>query len=128
MKNKELKETYSEQELVCPYCDYEFRDSFEFSENSAGDLGLIECPDCGKEFWGYREVSISYSGVEATYDTCELCGKENVVIDDGWLNWRGEKVGVHCCLEEHRWAVAKAEQEKYHQELLTGRHPKGTGN
>jgi hypothetical protein len=42
-------------EIVCPYCGYEFGDSYEYSE------GQTWCEDCGKEFSFYKYVSVTYT-------------------------------------------------------------------
>ena len=36
----------STDSLICPYCEYEFRDCFELPESSDD----IECGECGKRF------------------------------------------------------------------------------
>ena len=46
-----------ENSIKCPYCDWEDKDSWEFSEDS----GTCTCGDCGKEFNVEREVEITYS-------------------------------------------------------------------
>ena len=43
-------------EIVCPYCGNECRNSWEFS-----DEDRYECDECGKEFFHTRNVSIDYS-------------------------------------------------------------------
>lgn len=74
-------------ELICPWCGLEHADSGD------DDLGLIECEDCGKSFYGAREVSISYSTEKATYGTCKDCGKEDVVIE-GLVSFYGKYDGL----------------------------------
>ena len=46
--------------LVCPYCGYEDRDSWEVCPNDE-DLDVCECGSCGKEFRAWRNISITYS-------------------------------------------------------------------
>jgi len=46
-------------ELVCPYCGYEFTDSWEF--NDTQDEQHVECHDCGKEFLLYVHISVDYT-------------------------------------------------------------------
>ena len=41
MNEEEIDHEYTD-EIVCPYCGYEFSDSFEISSEEE-DLGLIEC-------------------------------------------------------------------------------------
>ena len=42
-------------EVVCPYCEYEFSDSWEFA-----DFETFECCECGKEFKIFRHVEVTY--------------------------------------------------------------------
>lgn len=44
-------------EIVCPYCLYEYSDSWEFTK----DFGEEECTNCGKTFSYSRYVEVSYS-------------------------------------------------------------------
>jgi DNA-directed RNA polymerase subunit RPC12/RpoP len=46
-------------EIVCPYCGYEFTDSWEF--NDTQDEQHVECCDCGKEFLLYVIMSVDYT-------------------------------------------------------------------
>ena len=43
-------------EIVCPYCGYEFTDSWWLN-----DCDSAECEECGKEFKLYVECSVTYS-------------------------------------------------------------------
>lgn len=43
-------------EVVCPYCGYEFEDSWEFEDD-----GEFDCYGCDKTFLHSRHVSITYS-------------------------------------------------------------------
>ena len=54
-------ETYGEEEVTCPYCQYQKSDSWEL-----GDDGTQTCGECGKTYEWQRNVSTSYSseGVE----------------------------------------------------------------
>jgi hypothetical protein len=45
--------------IVCPYCGYEDRDSWEVCPNEE-DIGIIECGRCEEEFYATRNVSVSY--------------------------------------------------------------------
>lgn len=47
-------------EIVCPYCGYEFSDSYEFFEWNDGDAEP-ECEECGKEFIVCRYIDIKYN-------------------------------------------------------------------
>ncbi|HID0796030.1 TPA: hypothetical protein ACXDAB_003467 [Clostridium botulinum] len=75
---KDIDHEYT-NEIVCPFCGYEFTDSWEYGEE---DLGLIECNECGKSFYTNREVSVTYSTCKANYGTCKHCKADNVVIED----------------------------------------------
>lgn len=41
---------------VCPYCEHEHRDAFEW-----GDDGPMNCEECDKEFGYSRNTEITYS-------------------------------------------------------------------
>lgn len=43
-------------EIVCPYCGYEFMDSFE-----KADSGDVQCDECCQMFHFERETSVAYS-------------------------------------------------------------------
>lgn len=81
MKRRSKDNEYT-NEIVCPFCGYEFCDSWEYGSDSNEDLGLIECPECEKEFYAIRHISISYSTEKAKYGTCKKCNAENVVLTD----------------------------------------------
>lgn len=77
-----IKHEYTE-ELVCPWCGNEWSDSFEYGTRDVWEnLGLIECYECGKEFYGHRIITIDYSTEKANYGTCTNCKEENVVVED----------------------------------------------
>lgn len=69
-------------EIVCPFCGYEFCDSWEYESDYNEDLGLIECEECEKEFYATRHTSITYYTEKARYGKCKNCNAENVVIED----------------------------------------------
>ncbi|MBI9110251.1 hypothetical protein [Maridesulfovibrio ferrireducens] len=46
-------------EIKCPYCDYEFSDSWEF--NDSDECSEVDCPECGKEFALTVNIKIDYS-------------------------------------------------------------------
>ena len=74
IKHKDTKE------IICPYCGYEFSDSWDYSSDLE-DIGLIDCENCDKSFYANRIVTIDYSTEKANYGTCKKCGAENVVIE-----------------------------------------------
>lgn len=68
------------KEIVCPYCGYEFSDSWDYNINEE-DIGLVECGECEKEFYASRIITVDYSTKKANYGTCKKCKAENVVIE-----------------------------------------------
>lgn len=53
-------------EVVCPYCGYEFGDSWEL-----GEEGGLECDKCGKEFEFYRNIEVTYCTYQITEEMKE---------------------------------------------------------
>jgi hypothetical protein len=57
-------ESYGEPEIVCPWCGYVDRDSWEWEPSNGpggeGD-GTHECGECEREFLVSRNISVSYS-------------------------------------------------------------------
>lgn len=47
-----------ENEIKCPYCDYEMSDSWEYASEESGE---IECESCDKEFSYSVYTQVSYS-------------------------------------------------------------------
>ena len=56
VKNEDEIEHSSTNEVVCPWCGYEYRDSWEL-----GDSGTEICPECWGEFRYNRTVTVDYS-------------------------------------------------------------------
>lgn len=57
----DLKYKYN-SEIICPYCDHEHRDSYNFYEGmSDGDLSNFFCHSCFKEFSCEVHYTRSYS-------------------------------------------------------------------
>lgn len=83
----EIKHNHT-KEVTCPYCGYEFSDSWEFV-SSHEDLGLIDCPECDKEFYGTRNIEVTYSTKQARYGTCKHCNRHNLVIENYYSNCGG---------------------------------------
>lgn len=46
-----------ENNIKCPYCDWEDEDSWEFGEDS----GTYTCGDCGEEFHVERSIEVTYN-------------------------------------------------------------------
>jgi len=51
----EMDHSYTD-EVVCPYCGYEYGDSWEWP-----DSGETECDECEKTFGYFRNVEVTYS-------------------------------------------------------------------
>ena len=47
-------------EIICPYCGYEFNDSWEIDPGEE-DIGELDCGNCDKKFYASRNISIDYS-------------------------------------------------------------------
>lgn len=56
--SKDIDHEYTD-EIVCPYCGYEFTDSWEYSDTQ--DEQVVDCHDCGEEFLLYMHVTIDYT-------------------------------------------------------------------
>ena len=52
----EEKETYNENYLICPYCGYENKDSFELPDED----NEYTCPRCGSVLKYNRCITVSY--------------------------------------------------------------------
>jgi len=50
----------STDEIVCPYCGHEHRDSWEMLDGHS-DCGKVDCGECEREFEVSRYVSVSYT-------------------------------------------------------------------
>ena len=44
-------------EITCPYCGYEFSESWEYGR----DHGEIECHECDKSFTYSRDIQVTYA-------------------------------------------------------------------
>lgn len=57
IKLNEPEELYAEDNIKCPYCSVENRDSWEIG----ADSGEETCDDCGSKFIWNRNVSVTYN-------------------------------------------------------------------
>ena len=58
---KEIDCSYTD-EVVCPYCGYEFQMSYEIFYNPDDDFFRgLECEECAKQFNVHKNVSVTYS-------------------------------------------------------------------
>ena len=62
------------KEIVCPYCGYEYGNSWEYDD----ECGELECDECGKKFHYNRNVTVDYS---TSCDCTENSDKHN------WSEW-----------------------------------------
>ncbi len=58
--NNEI-EAWKTYEVTCPYCNFEYSDSWEFSMRHDGDATEMECEGCGKNFHVRLDVERSYT-------------------------------------------------------------------
>jgi hypothetical protein len=69
--NKEIDHDYTD-EIVCPYCGYEFSDSWEIG----ADSGEEECYECGEKFEFYRHIEVSYCTAKSRINKNENRGNQ----------------------------------------------------
>ena len=50
-----LNNIYNKDNFICPYCEYEFSDCFEWPNN-----GAHRCSECNNTFLFEKEISIYY--------------------------------------------------------------------
>jgi DNA-directed RNA polymerase subunit RPC12/RpoP len=81
----EIDHEYTD-EVVCPYCGFEYGDSYEFftgcHENSEA-----QCEGCNKYFAMTRNVSVDYS-------TSKMCDKNKEEHEYKDFEYKGEKYQV----------------------------------
>lgn len=86
-----------ENQIKCPYCDWEDNDSWEFSEDS----GVQVCGGCEKEFNVTRNVEVTYS---TSRINCEEDGKEHDYREHEYhLFKRDYNAGEWINLPENKW-------------------------
>ena len=69
---KEYEEKFMEDNIICPYCDYEECDSWDYSENDEE----FQYPSCEKKFIMSIDVKTTYT-CEAN---CTLNGDEHKFV------------------------------------------------
>lgn len=79
MDEEEIDHEYTD-EIICPYCGYEFSDSFEINSGEE-DLGLIKCDECGKSFYAIRNIEITYSTEKPRIGICKHCREDSIIED-----------------------------------------------
>lgn len=77
---------YDEREITCPYCGYEYSDSWECGRDEDEYSDNEECPECGKIFHWIRHIDVSY-------ESRGLCAENKVDHDWEGFDFISEKDG-----------------------------------
>ncbi len=59
--------------VVCPYCGYEFEESYSNFKEGAEVFEDLVCHDCGREFISEKTETITYSSFKAKREKCDRC-------------------------------------------------------
>jgi len=90
-----------EKQIKCPYCGWEDRDSWEFTEDS----GTHSCENCEREFNVERDIEVTYSTSKIN---CEETDEKHDYKDDGvFIGKRDYSNGVWADLPEKDWKYTK---------------------
>jgi hypothetical protein len=110
---KEVEHDYTD-EIVCPYCGYEFSESYEFGDGFDEDLDIIDCGECEESFYASRSIMVNYSTEKLEKGTCKYCGKENVGIEN-YISSIGKliDVGIECCKQNEITKLRKEYAKKF---------------
>lgn len=92
----------SERLIKCPYCDYEWEDSWEFQE----DEGTHVCGDCAEEFNVMRNINITYSTTKVDCKAKE----HDFQPDKHYIFKRKYDRGVWHDLPEEKWDYVRIDQ------------------
>ena len=101
----EIEHEYT-NEIVCPYCAYEYSDSWEFNEGNKTD-GQIKCDGCNKTFNYSTDIEVTYitSKIECKegqhdyhFETAHLKYSEMV-----WSKEKGKYEDNRRILPEEEW-------------------------
>lgn len=95
-----MKHEY-ENNIKCPYCNWEDGDSWEFGE----DYGTATCGSCSKEFNVTRNVEVTYS---TSRIECED-GKHNYQLESYFERTRKYDKGNWNDLPELEWTFSRIE-------------------
>lgn len=95
-----MKHEY-ENQIKCPYCDWEDSDSWEFDESE----GVVTCGGCEKEFNVTREIEVTYS---TSRIKCEP-GKHNYQLENYFDSKRKFVNGIWSDLPESEWTYYRIE-------------------
>ena len=53
--------TSYEVNVICPFCGYEDKDSWEYGREYDEEWNDCECPGCGETFKMIRHITVDYS-------------------------------------------------------------------
>lgn len=95
--------------VTCPHCGFEDDDCW-FEDDPDTDSEILECPECGKHFYAYKHVSISFSTEKVKIGTCAKCGKHNKILED-YSGLIGNFKDY--CLDCKKKEITKLEKEYY---------------
>lgn len=59
MSKTEIDDEPSGDEVICPWCNHEHSDSWDYAWY-ANDHAEITCEECGKDFTAFREFTATY--------------------------------------------------------------------
>ncbi len=120
--SKEI-EAFQTAEVTCPYCSFEFSDSWEFgSLRSDGDSDEMECDECGKKFYVRCNLEISYT-------SSGLCKENNKKHNWEYFDFSSEDDGKRCygrkCLTCGKYEFDKTkEDEEVHKSVSKNKEGK----
>lgn len=60
-KERDELDTWHENKIICPYCGYEFEESWEYETGGEIELEETECYDCEKTFHLSIEYDVQYT-------------------------------------------------------------------
>jgi len=61
MEKEEKFDIKNTENIICPFCGYENTDWFELAADSDGDIELVSCPKCCKEFEYETHITFSFT-------------------------------------------------------------------
>jgi hypothetical protein len=97
-------ERHKEHEITCPYCGYEFQDSWDYGLKDDGDEIIEDCPECGKNF------HVSFC-VDVNYTTKGLCEENNE--DHNWNYFDNPVEGKENCKGRNCLTCGKYEFDRF---------------
>lgn len=54
-------EHWMEDSIICPYCDHEFSDSWEYAHYEGTSYDLVDCDSCSRTFRLTVQTDVSYT-------------------------------------------------------------------